>query len=228
MFKKFSSTLSETSKKYLIMNQIISNFVLRLLETKTGRLIITFVVLMQVVFILGNFHIILLFSLFGFLSFITLYYICTTTKVSILFKKIFKYSPLSLFKLSFYNIIYILYLIVAWFCIVFTSLGYVGILYLYAIPLFFALALFTVIVSLINMKKGFKYIKINKTFMLAVLAAQVLLMIFNFRQPYSGTATPFMQFGNNLAVFILPTYFILLICFSIITPFKTVNKAERL
>lgn len=226
MSKKIHLLFTTFLEKYLILNQFTSNLVLKLFETKTGRLFITYCVLAQLSLLIGIVSIDISYIYISFITLVTLYLFFTTTKIADLFKIIFKNSPLNSFKLSLYCLLYSLYLIIAWFGLIFTSMGWAGILYIYAIPICFLFFLYTLIVSIIRIKKGYKFIEINKRLIFTTFAFQILLMIFNFRTPFNGDATAFMEFGNKVAIFIAPTYFILLMYFTLSTPLRNVIKQQ--
>lgn len=219
--KQLKSALNKILAKYLNLSEIISSFVLKLLATNTARLFITYLVLYVPVQLLGIIHIYVFSAAFLILNLITLYLLLTTTKLNKLLKKIFEGSSFSSFKLWLYCVFYILYLPISWFGLVFTCMGWSGLIYFFAVPILLLFALYTIVVSILRTRSGNKIVRLNKTLIITLVLLQILLMIFNFRDGGDGPISAEMAFSSTIAMFVAPIYLITLTYFTLRTPFNS-------
>ena len=218
--------VSKLTIKYLKLSNYISSFVVKSLNTKIGKLLITYSVLFFPITLLGFISSYLsLFGLIG-LHLITLYLLITRTSLTLLTKKVLKKLSLNNLHIGYYCILYILTVVIAWIALLITSSGFAGWVYYLVLPFLAALILYTIIISGLKFKFGYRFIKVNIIFLIILMVFQVLLMTFNFRNNIDYQSTPFMILSTSIAMFIAPIYLLLFTIFTLFTPFSSAEKEE--
>jgi hypothetical protein len=201
----------------------LSAIVIRVLSTKLSRQILTFMLTQFFVVMFFSNYLYFLYFIFFIHLILSIVTMLHTTDLKKYLKMILYRSTLQNFYIITYAIFYIIFTAGAWLLLLFTTQGWSGLLYFYVAPVLIIQIIYTIIVSIVMHKNGYRFIKLNNWYLIWLFVLQTVLMVFNFRDSYGNGNTDFQNLSSSLAVIISPIYFLSFLYFTVFTPFKTVK-----